>query len=73
LRVIGYTDNALSTEERNAALDVVAGPAAAGRLTADHEVVPFAAVADAWTPSGRRPPGPGLLTGDDRSRWRPGH
>ena len=49
LRVIGYTNNALSTEERAASLGVVAGHAAAGRLTVDHEIVPFASVADAWS------------------------
>jgi len=47
--VIGYTNNALTVAERDAALGVIAGHAAAGRLTAGHEVVPFAAVTDAWT------------------------
>ncbi|WBB67900.1 zinc-binding dehydrogenase [Micromonospora sp. WMMD812] len=49
LRMIGYTNNGLSTEERAASLAVVAGHAAAGRLTVDHELVPFASVADAWS------------------------
>ncbi|WP_406079645.1 zinc-binding alcohol dehydrogenase family protein [Micromonospora sp. NBC_00858] len=49
LRMIGYTNNALSTEQRAASLAVVAGHAAAGRLTVDHETVPFASVADAWS------------------------
>ncbi|MER7889982.1 zinc-binding alcohol dehydrogenase family protein [Micromonospora sp. NPDC094482] len=48
LRLIGYTNNALSGEQRAAALGVVAGHAAAGRLTVDHEIVPFTSVADAW-------------------------
>ncbi|MEU4551728.1 NADPH:quinone reductase-like Zn-dependent oxidoreductase [Micromonospora violae] len=48
LRMIGYTNNGLSIDERAAALAVVAGHAAAGRLTVDHEIVPFDAVADAW-------------------------
>ncbi|RLP86706.1 zinc-binding alcohol dehydrogenase family protein [Micromonospora sp. BL4] len=48
LRMIGYTNNGLSTEQRAASLAVVAGHAAAGRLTVDHEIVPFASVADAW-------------------------
>ncbi|RAO17451.1 quinone oxidoreductase family protein [Micromonospora noduli] len=48
LRMIGYTNNGLSTAERAAALTVVAGHAAAGRLTVDHEIVPFDAIADAW-------------------------
>jgi NADPH:quinone reductase-like Zn-dependent oxidoreductase len=49
LRVIGYTNNALSVEERAASLGVIAGHAAAGRLTVGHEVVPFAEVAGAWS------------------------
>ncbi|SIM79591.1 quinone oxidoreductase family protein [Micromonospora cremea] len=49
LRMIGYTNNGLSTEQRAASLAVVAGQAAAGRLTVDHEIVPFASVADAWS------------------------
>ena len=49
LRVIGYTNNALSIAERAASLGVIAEHAAAGRLTVDHEVVPFAEVAGAWS------------------------
>ncbi|MET8311294.1 zinc-binding alcohol dehydrogenase family protein [Micromonospora sp. NPDC005173] len=49
LRMIGYTNNALSTEQRAASLTVVAGHAASGRLTVDHETVPFASVTDAWS------------------------
>lgn len=48
LRIVGYTNNGLSTAGRAAALTVVAGHAATGRLTVDHEIVPFDAVADAW-------------------------
>jgi NADPH:quinone reductase-like Zn-dependent oxidoreductase len=48
LRVIGYTNNQLSIEQRAESLAVVAAHAAAGRLTVEHEVVPFDAVADAW-------------------------
>ncbi|WP_430789573.1 quinone oxidoreductase family protein [Actinoplanes sp. G11-F43] len=48
LRVIGYTNNGLSVAERAAALTEIAGHAAAGRLTVDHEIVPFGDVADAW-------------------------
>ena len=48
LRMLGYTNNGLSTAQRAAALTVVAGHAAAGRLTVDHEIVPFDAIADAW-------------------------
>ncbi|MEU8010167.1 zinc-binding alcohol dehydrogenase family protein [Micromonospora parva] len=48
LRIVGYTNNGLSTAARAAALTLVAGHAATGRLTVDHEIVPFDAVADAW-------------------------
>ncbi|GLZ61438.1 MULTISPECIES: quinone oxidoreductase family protein [Micromonospora] len=48
LRIVGYTNNGLSTAARAAALTVVAAHAATGRLTVDHEIVPFDAVADAW-------------------------
>ena len=48
LRIVGYTNNELSVAERTAALEVIAGHAAAGRLTVDHEVVPFDEVAAAW-------------------------
>ncbi|MFC3505598.1 zinc-binding alcohol dehydrogenase family protein [Micromonospora krabiensis] len=49
LRIIGYTNNRLSTQERAASLTLVAGHAAAGRLTVDHELVPFGSVAEAWS------------------------
>ncbi|MFI6263861.1 zinc-binding alcohol dehydrogenase family protein [Micromonospora sp. NPDC051006] len=49
LRMIGYTNNGLSAEERSASLAVVAGHAASGRLTVDHELVPFGSVAQAWS------------------------
>ncbi|GAB4106704.1 zinc-binding dehydrogenase [Micromonospora taraxaci] len=48
LRMVGYTNNGLSTARRAASLAVVAEHAAAGRLTVDHEIVQFDAVADAW-------------------------
>jgi NADPH:quinone reductase-like Zn-dependent oxidoreductase len=49
LRILGYTNNVLSVAERAEALGVVAGHAAAGRLTVQHEVVPFASVSQAWS------------------------
>jgi NADPH:quinone reductase-like Zn-dependent oxidoreductase len=48
LQLIGYTNNALTPEERAAALTAVAGHAADGRLAVAHEVLPLAEVADAW-------------------------
>jgi NADPH2:quinone reductase len=48
LQVLGYTNNALTPASRAAALDTIARHAAAGDLTADHEVIPFASVSDGW-------------------------
>jgi NADPH2:quinone reductase len=49
LRVLGYTNNALSTAQRAESLSEVAALALAGRLTVSHEVVPFGDVSSAWT------------------------
>jgi NADPH:quinone reductase-like Zn-dependent oxidoreductase len=49
LRVLGYTNNALSVAQRAESLAEVAGFAAEGRLTVAHELAPFADVAEAWT------------------------
>ena len=46
--VLGYTNNALSPEERNHALAVVAEHAAAGRIAVGHERLPLAEVGEAW-------------------------
>jgi NADPH2:quinone reductase len=48
LRMVGYTNNALSVAQRAESLAEVASFAAAGRLTVAHELVPFAEVAEAW-------------------------
>jgi NADPH:quinone reductase-like Zn-dependent oxidoreductase len=48
LQVLGYTNNSLGPAERASALKTVAAYAAAGDLTVDHEVIPFAAVTDGW-------------------------
>jgi NADPH:quinone reductase-like Zn-dependent oxidoreductase len=48
LRLLGYTNNALSVAQRAESLAEVAAYAAAGRLTVAHELVPFADVAEAW-------------------------
>jgi NADPH:quinone reductase-like Zn-dependent oxidoreductase len=48
LRLLGYTNNALSVAQRAESLAEVASYAAAGRLTVAHELVPFADVAEAW-------------------------
>jgi NADPH:quinone reductase len=49
LQVLGYTNNRLTPAARAAALQTITGFAADGRLTVDHEVVPFAAVTDGWS------------------------
>ncbi|MEV6845517.1 zinc-binding alcohol dehydrogenase family protein [Actinoplanes sp. NPDC051411] len=49
LQVLGYTNNSLTPAERAAALTTIAAYAAAGSLTADHEVIPFASVTDGWS------------------------
>jgi NADPH2:quinone reductase len=49
LRVLGYTNNELTVEQRAEALRVIAEHVRAGRLTVDYEAVAFDAVADAWT------------------------
>jgi NADPH2:quinone reductase len=49
LQVLGYTNNSLTPTERAAALTTIAAYAAAGSLTADHEVIPFASVTDGWS------------------------
>jgi NADPH:quinone reductase len=49
LSVLGYTNNALTTDERRTALQAVVGLAARGELTVEHEVVALSRVGDAWT------------------------
>jgi NADPH:quinone reductase-like Zn-dependent oxidoreductase len=46
--VLGYTNNALTPEQRRDAVTAVAEHAAAGRLAVAYEEVPLAGVADAW-------------------------
>lgn len=46
--VLGYTNNALTPDERAAALTAVAGHAAGGRIAVAHEVLALEAVTDAW-------------------------
>lgn len=48
LRLLGYTNNELTAEQRATALLAVLGHAAAGRLTLDYETAPLAQVTDAW-------------------------
>ena len=46
LSVLGYTNNALSPEQKAAALGEILAHAAAGRLTTDRETIPLARAAD---------------------------
>jgi NADPH:quinone reductase len=48
LRLLGYTNNALTREQRAAAVTAVAEHAARGTLTVAHEVVPLADASAAW-------------------------
>lgn len=48
LRVLGYTNNALSKAERAETLRTVAGHAAAGRLRVEYEPMPLADAPAAW-------------------------
>lgn len=48
LQLLGYTNNALTPDERAGALTEVAAHAAAGRLAVAHETLPLAEVGDAW-------------------------
>lgn len=49
LRVLGYTNNALTPQQRRDALGVVVEEAVAGRLTVAHQAVPLADAAAVWT------------------------
>jgi NADPH:quinone reductase-like Zn-dependent oxidoreductase len=46
--ILGYTNAALTSEQRRAALAAVVEHAAAGRLAVAHERVPLAEVTEAW-------------------------
>jgi NADPH:quinone reductase-like Zn-dependent oxidoreductase len=48
LRVLGYTNNELTREQKAAAMAAVARHAAAGELSVAHEVVPLEDATDAW-------------------------
>lgn len=53
LRILGYTNNELTADERRDALLTVAGHAVAGDLTVEHERVPLHDAARAWDHPGR--------------------
>ena len=55
LSLLGYTNNALSPEQKARALDEILAHAAAGRLTTDRETLPLAQAAEGWSRCGRAP------------------
>jgi NADPH:quinone reductase-like Zn-dependent oxidoreductase len=55
ISILGYTNNALSQPQKTAALDTILAHAAAGRLTADRELLPLGRIADGWSRCGQPP------------------
>jgi NADPH:quinone reductase-like Zn-dependent oxidoreductase len=53
--VLGYTNNALSYQQKAEAFGEILAHAAAGRLTVDHETMPLEQAADGWARTGRPP------------------
>ncbi len=49
LRLLGYTNNELSPDQRAQAMRAVADHAAGGRLALDYETVPLSGATDAWS------------------------
>ena len=62
LSVLGYTNNALTNEQKATALSEILKHAAAGRLTADRETLPLDRAAQAWSRCGQAPHRRGILT-----------
>jgi NADPH:quinone reductase-like Zn-dependent oxidoreductase len=55
ISVLGYTNNALASDQKAAAFAEILAHAAAGRLTVDREVLPLARAAEAWARCGVAP------------------
>jgi NADPH:quinone reductase-like Zn-dependent oxidoreductase len=53
--VLGYTNNALSYQQKADAFGEILGHAAAGGITVDHETMPLDRAADGWARCGRPP------------------
>jgi NADPH:quinone reductase len=53
--VFGYSNNALSYQQKAEALGTILAHAAAGRLTVDHETMTLEQAADGWVRTGRAP------------------
>ena len=48
LSILGYTNNAVTQQQKAETLNTILAHAAAGRCTVDHETLPLARVAEAW-------------------------
>jgi hypothetical protein len=46
--IIGYTNNALSSEQKAQALSTILDHAAAGRIIVEHETMPLSRAGEAW-------------------------
>jgi NADPH:quinone reductase len=55
LSILGYTNNALTGEQKAGSLREILGHAAAGRITSDRETMPLTRAADGWTRCGQAP------------------
>jgi NADPH:quinone reductase-like Zn-dependent oxidoreductase len=55
LSVLGYTNNALTDEQKTAALAEILAHAADGRITADRETLPLDRAAEGWSRCGQAP------------------
>ena len=62
LTVLGYTNNALTDEQKTAALAEILAHAADGRITADRETVPLDRAAEGWSRCGQVPHRRAVLT-----------
>jgi hypothetical protein len=62
LAVLGYTNNALTDEQKTAALAEILAHAADGRITADRETVPLDRAAEGWFRCGQAPHTRAVLT-----------
>jgi NADPH:quinone reductase-like Zn-dependent oxidoreductase len=54
--ILGYTNNAISAEQRADALTSVLTLAARGQVAVEHQVIPLAECAQAWDSAGRSGP-----------------
>jgi NADPH:quinone reductase-like Zn-dependent oxidoreductase len=60
--VLGYTNNALTDQQKTAALAEILAHAADGRITADRETLPLDRAAEGWSRCGQAPHTRAVLT-----------